>query len=475
MPRVRADKYIAQMCRESYYQFFLEMWETVDQRKLVRNWHIEKLCNEIQEISERIFLDKPKDHDTIVNCPPGMTKSKMVSVLWQPWAWTRMPACRFITGSYTDRLTLDFARQSRDCILSEKYQSLFPGINLRDDQNTKGLYMNTEGGWRFSTSVGGSATGFHAHIIAIDDPVDPLGAMSPIVLNEANTWMSETLSDRKVDKEVSTTFLIMQRLHQDDPTGNWLNRSQGTRLRHIVLPADTDYDIKPEEWKLLYKQGLLDPNRLPRSVLEEAMKRGEAYYAGQYGQNPVPRGGAMFKVDRLNFSSHPPQKWKRGPWRYWDKAGTHGRGAYTVGVKGGLDFEDKIWILDVRRGQWDSGERERIIDSTAIADGKECWQGFEQEPAASGKESAENTVRRLAKMGYRARMDPARGDKEIRADTFSVQVNLGDVILVSGLWNHAYVEEMRFFPRSKYKDQVDASSGLCSMLIRPKIKVGALR
>ena len=43
-------------------------------------------------------------------------------------------------------------------------------------------------------------------------------------LHNANKNMDETISTRKVNKAVTPTILIMQRLHQDDPTGHLLKK-----------------------------------------------------------------------------------------------------------------------------------------------------------------------------------------------------------------------------------------------------------
>ncbi len=169
-----------------------------------------------------------------------------------------------------------------------------------------------------------------------------------------------------------------------------------------------------------------------------------------------------------------PKEWKRGPVRYWDKAiSLSHRAAWTVGVKMGLDFQDNVWILDVKRGRWNSAEREMMILITAKSDGKRCRVAMEQEPASSGKESAENSAMMLSLEGFRVVLDKVTGDKEIRADTFSVAVNAGRVILVPGPWNPIYVDEMRFFPNSRFKDQMDASSGGYGQLSKKKLRVGA--
>jgi predicted phage terminase large subunit-like protein len=473
--KLSTNKFLSNCCRESYFTFFTEFWPFISSEKLVLNWHIKLLCDELQSIVERVIQGKEKEGDLCCNCPPGSTKYSVFSVMLQPWAWTRMPGMKFITGSYSERISLDLSRRSRDVVMSEKYKSLFPEIEMSSDQNTKHFWVNTKGGMRYVTGVGGSVTGLHSHAIIVDDPIDPQDVLSDLMIKEVNIWLNETLSQRKVDKMITPTLMVMQRLHQYDPTGMWIENNH--RFKHIVLPAEDSDTVQPVYLRQFYKDGLLDSTRLPRTVLEEAYKvLGEVGYAGQFMQNPVPRGGAMFKVDRLMFDPHPPSVWKIGPIRYWDKAIKVSNDAcWTVGVKGGLDLNDNIWILDVRRARWDAGTRELQIQRTAEVDGRKTWVHMEQEPASSGQESVERSCHALAMLGYRAKADKVTGDKEIRADTFSVAVNNGRVILVPGLWNHELVEELRYFPNSRYKDQTDACAGLFGALSKKKLRVGALR
>jgi len=184
----------------------------------------------------------------------------------------------------------------------------------------------------------------------------------------------------------------------------------------------------------------------------------------------------MFKVVRVHVEDVAPKRFVQKI-RFWDKAGTEGgQGAFTVGLLMGKDEKGHFWVLDVVRGRWDSSERENIIHKTAQADGRDVIIGIEQEPGSGGKESAENTVRRLA--GYRVRVDRPSGSassKELRADPYSVQVNNGNVYVVRGPWLTEYLSELSYFPHSKYKDQVDASSGAFNTLAKGKRRVGGMK
>ncbi len=471
----------ASICRESFYEFLVEFWDVMVPERMIDNWHIKYLCDILQEMAERVFKGLSKTHDLIVNVPPGQTKSTIFSVAFPAWTWIRFPTARHICGSHAYDLGMDLSRKCRDIVLTTErrdhkssYADCFPDIRMKDDQNTKGYFANTMGGMRKSVTAGGkSPIGFHAHFLIIDDPIDPQKAVSEVEIKTANDWMNETLPSRVIDKRITPIILIQQRLHQNDQTGNWLSKSKSEGdLLHICLPADcSEFEVKPKGINSRYRDDLLDPIRLPRSVLKQIRMKGEYAYASQYGQNPVPLGGGMFRVDRIRIDRPPIDRYLRKVVRYWDKAATAGDGAYTVGAKIAKDTDGKFWILDIVRGQWDSSERERTIAQTAEMDGRKVQVGVEQEPGSGGKESAEATVRMLA--GYWVRLDRPSGNKALRADPFSSQVNAHNVSIAKGEWNHDYIEELRYFPMGTFKDQVDASSGGFNMLEIVRTRVGA--
>lgn len=468
---------IRSICLESFEDFVREFWPEVIAEPLVWNWHMSVLCDEVQAVAERVIRGQTKDYDLIINISPGTTKSTIVSVMLGPWIWARMTNARLICGSYTQHLALELSVKSRDIVRSDKYKECFPEVQLRDDQNTKSHWKNTKHGDRYACTVGGSVTGMHAHLIIVDDPIDPKGARSEEEIKTANYWMTETLSSRKVDKSVTPIILIMQRLHQNDPTGHLLNKGKDN-IRHICLPAVKTQHVKPRKYRKHYRNGLMDPRRLNKSVLREARKDLGAYgYAGQFLQTPIPAGGGWFKVERIQVERIGPdlnprmRKWKRLV-RYWDKAGTRDGGAYTVGALMGLDVEGRIWILDIRRGQWAPGQREKIIKNTAISDGYHVHVGVEQEPGSGGKESAENTAKNL--MGWRVILDRPTGDKATRAEPLASMVEADNVYMVAARWNSDLIDELQYFPDSTYKDQVDALSGAFQEITKPQIRLGAL-
>ena len=466
-------KSLASYCRQSYFNFLKTFASVTIKEKMHWNWHIPLLCAEFEKGVRRIRQGSPYEYDVVTNVPPGTTKSTIFSVFAVPWAWTVFPTLRFIGGSYTDALSLELSNKSRQIVESPLYRKLFPEIELRKDTNMKGHWANTLGGDRYSCTVSGSVTGMHGHIISIDDPIDPLGAKSKAELLEAVAWCGETISQRKVDKTLSMTYLTMQRLHQGDPSNLFLTR--GTPVKHYCLPGVLTPGVRPRALRQYYQDGMLDPVRMPMEVLGRMeLELGQYGYAGQVLQTPIPPAGGMFQtVKLLERVRHPPPRHEfTRIVRFWDKAITDGSGCYTCGVLMGLHRTGQFWVLDVRRGQWGADEREQFISATAKMDGVGVRIYMEEEGGSAGKLDSLLSIRALA--GYRIICQRPRGSKVLRADTYSSQVNAGNVYLATGTWVPAYVDELAFFPNSLYADQVDASGGAFGNLFKPGTKLGAL-
>lgn len=469
----------------SLFEFLLYFWPEISNDELVLNWHIQYLCYELEKVAYNVANNITKEYDLLINIPPGTTKTIIVCIAFPAWCWTNWFWLRVITCSYSQTLALESAEYSRDLIKSARFRELYPELDIKDDKDTKGNFKVVKkevvsvgrqpkvinGGNRYSTSVLGTLTGFHGHILIWDDPINPHKSQSDVERATVNRWLGETFSTRKTNKKVTVMIGVMQRLHKNDPTGYLLDKKKN--IRHICLPGEIrNYRevLKPAELAKYYVDDLLDVTRMPWSVLKEMeADLGQYGYAGQCGQKPTPPSGGMFKTENFQIIEQMPPTsvfLHPHPVRYWDKAGSTGTGAYTAGVKMYALKDGKFLITACKRGQWGTNVREKIIKHTAQADGYETKIWIEQEPGSGGKESAESTIANLA--GFSINKDRPVGDKVFRADPYSVQVNEGNVYLLRGDWNAEFIEEHSNFPNGKYKDQVDASSGAFTKLVRDK-------
>lgn len=469
------NEVLASVCRASFFDFLREFWETVIPEPPVLGWHVEYLCHELQELAERVFRREKRPYDLIVNIPPGSTKSTIMSQMLPAWCWTRMPNAQFICVSYSASIALKDALKGRDIVQSELYQSCFPGITLREDANTKGLFVNTRKGFRLSAGVLGAITGQHGHFLVVDDPLNPEQSYSESELKTVNRWMRTTLPSRRLPKDVAPIILVQQRLSMQDPTGEMLERYGGRKIKHICLPGELPAvlpgNVSPPELVERYVGGMLDPLRLGQDILRTMESELGPYgYSAQVQQDPVPMSGGMFEVDKLNIVAEAPQMVRQV--RSWDKAGTEGGGKFSAGVLMGVDKLRRFWILDVERGQWGAHRRERNILATAEKDGHGVTVIVEVEGGSGGKESGENTVSNLA--GFTIQAYHPTGDKQTRAYPYASQVGGGNVFVLQRHWTRAYLDELRYFPYGKYTDQVDGSSGGFNWLAKKPKKIGAL-
>ncbi|WP_050783425.1 phage terminase large subunit [Methylobacterium nodulans] len=125
-------------------------------------------------------------------------------------------------------------------------------------------------------------------------------------------------------------------------------------------------------------------------------------------------------------------------------------------MKLGRGRDGTFYIADVRRDRVSAGKLERMIVNTAQEDGEDVRISLPQDPGGAGKFQARYLVGQLA--GFIVRATPETGDKETRALPVSAQAEAGNIVLVEGPWNDAFLDEVSSFPGGSFKDQVDALS-----------------
>lgn len=474
---------------DDYEKFVRAFWDEVPGAQPIRwNWHMSLICKELQTVAERVFRGEPSPYDLVINCPPGSSKSTLITILFHAWTWARFPQARHLTASHTSELVLDLASKARDVIRSDKYQMYFPNIEIREDHEAKGLYRNNYGGDRFACTVAGkSPTGFHAHFLIVDDPIDPKKSVSAAELKIASDFMTTVLPSRKADKKTAVMILVMQRLHRGDPSAVILEnaRKDGAKpIRHICLPAELTDKVSPVELREFYTEGYLDPYRLSEVELKPERIHRMAY-SSQFLQDPSLAEGAMFRSEWFQ------QICKAAPYdcvrvRSWDRAATADGGCYTAGVLMAMDKEGRIYVEDCVHGQWATDERNRRMRETAIKDRNRYGRYepriiTEREGGSSGKDAFLMICRVLD--GFSVGEDLPTGSKDTRAEPWATQLSAGNVWFVDdGDWDlKGYIEEhLSFAPEGvgkrlgKWKDRVDASSA-CHKWISQRKKPGSLR
>ncbi len=155
--------------------------------------------------------------------------------------------------------------------------------------------------------------------------------------------------------------------------------------------------------------------------------------------------------------------------RCWDLAATDAEEGkhpdWTVGMKASRDLHGIFYIEHTERIQASPEKVEAAICNTADMDGRGVRIRLPEDPGQAGKSQAKYLVRKLA--GYVVKSKRVTGSKVTRAMPASSQAEAGNIKLVRGPWNEAFLAEAENFPPTGngHDDQIDTLSDCIEELI----------
>jgi predicted phage terminase large subunit-like protein len=421
----------------------------------------------------------------MVFAPPRHGKSEIVSRYFPAYYLYRHPEHFVALVSYGQELANRLSRSARTNYFAFR------------QQQTKGavkLWETGQGGGLQAAGIGGTLTGSGFHLGIIDDPIkDAEEASSERIRQRNKDWWQSVFYTRA---EPGAAIVIIQtRWHEDDLAG-WL-------LQQEWEEAESPDDSEPERWHIVNFEAIksstdelahlaeqdghglfpptctvepdwreageaLSPLRYPAERLERTKRRvGQYYWAALYQQRPRPKSGLVFKIDKIVIVDPPAVVFSRlRVVRYWDKAATTNvESDFTVGTLVGYDdIAGLVYLLDMQRGQWTPGERDRRIVETYTRDkaqwGDDRLQTWgEQEPGASGVDAAIAFRKLIVARGGACYFESVSGSKGDRADPLASAVDSGVVRMLRAPWNPTLRRELADFPYGQHDDIVDSASG----------------
>ena len=449
------------------------------------NWHHEYIAWAIDEvIAGRI-------ENLVINVPPGSGKTELLTNLIARGI-ARNQRSRFLYLSFSQSLVEDVSSTARNIVKSVDFQGLWP-VKISTSTDAKASWKTTvdgyEAGHVYSASMGGQVTGRRAGTLAdagftgaiiLDDPLKPEDAFSKTARNKANRKILNTVNSRKA-KSSTPIILIMQRLHVEDPTNFVMTGNVPGKWHQISIPAliDDDYinslpehirkkvprDVERDEkgrqsyWPL--KESLQSLLQLEKGGEDKDGATVSRYtFSSQYQQEPKKLGGDLVKAEWFGrYLELPPLKW-RAIWADTAQK-TKEHNDYSVFLCAGLGHDNRLYIIDVRRGKWEAPEliKEAKVfinkhkeSNTKI--GKLRYMAIEDK--ASGTMLIQNISRDTTLPIKAIQRDT---DKLTRTMDVVFYVEDGRVMLpVSAPWLLSYVEEIEGLTASmshEYDDQWD--------------------
>jgi len=198
------------------------------------------LCGELQA-----FYEDPESEILVVNEPPRHGKSRTAG-LFVEWVLGKKKTEKIMTGSYNETLSTMFSKSVRNNIQEIKvdemkpvYIDVFPEVRIKQGDGAMNLW-SLEGGYNnyLATSPTGTATGFGATLLIIDDLIkNAMEAMNEEVLQKHWDWFTNTMLSRL--EEGGKIIIIMTRWASGDLAGRVLEhyKAQGANIKHITMKA----------------------------------------------------------------------------------------------------------------------------------------------------------------------------------------------------------------------------------------------
>lgn len=284
------------------------------------------------------FLDSDDDV-LVINEPPRHGKSRTAGNFVE-WVLGINPKLKIMLGSYNETLSTRFSKSVRNTIQEIKttqdkavYSDVFPNSKIKYGDAAMNLWslegMDTS---YLATSPTGTATGFGADIILIDDLIkSALEANNANVLEGHWEWFTNTMLSRL--ETGGKIIIIMTRWHSNDLAGKALAELPkiGYKVKHISMKALQD------NGRMLCEEVL---SRIEYDRKTKAM--GEDIAAANYQQEPIDIKGKLYS-NLKEYESNNIPNFKRIS-SYTDTAdqGSDYLASYIYGET----FDDEAYILD---------------------------------------------------------------------------------------------------------------------------------
>lgn len=427
--------------REGLYGFLKVSFPLIcPGEEFVDGQHLKILCNYAEDILNG------KITRSVVNIPPGHSKSIIFSVLLPVYAWIVNPSLKIINISYSPALAVRDAGKALQLLQDDWFVSRWGNI-VPDKRAGKKEYKNAFGGWRLSTSIKGRLTGSHADLIIIDDCSKAQDGKTQF--EEVLDWFKNTLPTR-IKPNGGRCVLIQQRLSYMDASEYCIERGWD----HLCLPARFEekfankYDFRKKDGELLY------PGRFNDQKIKELEESLGSNGFAQLQQRPLSESESIFKKQYFKYYKELPEKFNRFVCSFDLSFKGNANSDYNCGILVGQSGPD-YYVLKVIHEKLDFTDTiDRVIELK-----KYCENNFKRSPEIIIEDRANGpaVINSLKKKipGIIA-YNPGRNSKEERASSITYLFRAENVWFPD-TWKDSYFEqELLQFPKSRNDDLVDA-------------------
>ena len=255
----------SRFCARDFVTFVEKCFETLEPGATYEdNWHVHAIAHQL------VRVWRGESTRLIINIPPRMMKSIMVTIAFSAWVMGHDPRKRIMAVSYAKALAGKHASDFRAIVESPWFRAAFPDFMIETNRGME--IATTARGYRVAESIGGSLLGRGADLIIIDDPIKGLAAaLSESERRRVAEFYDNTLYSRLNNKAEGAIVIVMQRLHQDDLVGHVLEKEDWEVLSiPAIATEDTTYRLGPAPSDIYERRAgdVLHPARENRARLE---------------------------------------------------------------------------------------------------------------------------------------------------------------------------------------------------------------
>lgn len=166
-------------------------------------------------------LERGDSRTMLLSLSPGAAKSSYGSRSFSQWCMGRNPDWRILAAGYAQKFTdNNFSKPNRDAIGSERYQQIFPDIELSDTDQGADMWKlrAPHKGEYVSKGAGAGAAGIRSVLTNIDDPIGSVEiAKSEVMREKLWNWMTTDILPRRLPN--NRLLVIATRWHSQDIIG----------------------------------------------------------------------------------------------------------------------------------------------------------------------------------------------------------------------------------------------------------------
>ena len=393
--------------------------------------------------------------------PPGSAKSTYGSILFPAWLFAQNPKAMILAASHTTELAERWGRRVRN-LVGEHSAELH--ISLTADNQAAGRWGLEQGGEYLAAGALTGIAGFRALFGLIDDPIrSRQDADSSLVRDRLWDWYLNDFRPRLVPN--ARQMLIQTRWHEDDLAGRVINFQKWTVLSLPAQAKEND-QLGREVGEFLWSD---DDYGYGAQLADLKTNTPARVWSALYQQEPTPDEGDYFKDGWLHQTLRIPDLSTLRCYGGSDYAVTRDGGDFTVHAVIGLDPEERMYLLDIWRGQKSSDVWIEAWCDLVLKYKPMGW-AEEQGQIRAGIGPFLDKRQRERRAWCTREMFPTRGDKAVRARSIQGRMSLsGLYVPANAPWLADFRSELLHFPAGVHDDQVDAI-GLIGQLLDKMVK-----